>query len=174
MRTGDVHKFKIWLAQKTNWTAHDVQDEILEMMALSFLIKIGTKIVSGGFYGEMADETTDNSQVEQMVICLRATDEMLQVNKYVLGLHAMNKCDTKTIHSTLKSVIIHFGIEMANCRSTCFDGASALQGLQLVIIVKLQEKQPKILLARMHCTNLTVQDIISAITIMSDLFTANH
>lgn len=46
------------------------QNEILQIIALTVLRDIASDIAQSGYYSIMADETTDSSNVEQLVICL--------------------------------------------------------------------------------------------------------
>ena len=49
----------------------NAQNEILQIMALKVLRGIASDMVESGYYSTMADETTDASNIEQLVICIR-------------------------------------------------------------------------------------------------------
>ena len=48
-----------------------MQNEILKDMALTILRDIVNSIKDSGYYGIMADESSDISNVQQFVICVR-------------------------------------------------------------------------------------------------------
>ena len=57
----------------------DVQNEILQIMALKVLRGIESDIVESGYYSIMADESTDASNIEQFVICIHWMDREMKV-----------------------------------------------------------------------------------------------
>ena len=48
----------------------NAQNEILQIMALKVLHDIASDINKSGYYSIMADESTDVSNIEQLVICI--------------------------------------------------------------------------------------------------------
>ena len=58
------------------FTSPEIQNEILSIMALHILREIASEL-SGKWYTVMVDETTDLSNTEQMVLCLRYVDDNL-------------------------------------------------------------------------------------------------
>ena len=48
----------------------NAQNEILQIMALKVLHGIANNIAESGYYSIMADESTDASNIEQLVICI--------------------------------------------------------------------------------------------------------
>ena len=64
-----------WLKRPQNrFTSPDIQNEMLSIMALSILRDIRDGI-SDKWFTLMVDETTDTSNTEQMVFCLRHVDD---------------------------------------------------------------------------------------------------
>ena len=64
--------FQDWLEKKTQkYTSHDIQNEIIEIMAHKILRTIIEQIKNQEFYGIMADECTDVSNTEQLSFCVR-------------------------------------------------------------------------------------------------------
>ena len=56
-----------WLQKKTGkYTSHDIQNEMLKIMALSILHKIAVNLRTTEFYTIMVDECTDISNHEQV------------------------------------------------------------------------------------------------------------
>ena len=93
----------------TNWlwrsqhkiTSPAIQNEILQTMALHIVRKINAEI-SGKWFSLMIDETTDLSNCEQMVVCLRYVNDDLSVHEKVIGLYSLESTSANTIVSTAK------------------------------------------------------------------------
>ncbi len=72
LRGQDDPRITEWMAKKTDkYVSHDVQNELLKVMALSVLRKIAASIMQSDFFSIMCDECTDLSNKEQLVICTR-------------------------------------------------------------------------------------------------------
>ena len=76
-----------WLQKKTDkYTSGEAQNELLKIMAHQVLRKIGNNLQGTNFFTVMADETTDISNREQVVIYLRWVSESLDVHEEFIGL----------------------------------------------------------------------------------------
>ena len=70
-----------WLQRKSNkYTSPEIQNEVLEAMALGLLREISANIQSATFYTIMADETADISNKKQLVMRIRWVDENFAVH----------------------------------------------------------------------------------------------
>ena len=79
LRGRDDPRIETWMQRKTvKYVSHDIQNELLKIMALSVLRRIASCISSAKFYCIMCDECTDTSNREQLVICIRWVNEELQ------------------------------------------------------------------------------------------------
>ena len=82
----DDQQLSTWLKKKGDkYTGHDMQNEILQIMALRILRELAANIQSTKFT-IMVDETTDVSTTEQVVIVLRWVDQNLEVHEDFFGL----------------------------------------------------------------------------------------
>ena len=85
VRAEDDEGLKKWLTKsQCKYTSPDVQNEILRIMALSILRDISSEL-AGKWFTIMIDETTDVSNAEQMVFCLRYVDANLEVHEQFIG-----------------------------------------------------------------------------------------
>ena len=66
---GDVDMGAI-LNERSYFTSHNIQDELLEITASAVLAKIVSQ-ASKSFYSIIADETTDSSTSEQLCVAVR-------------------------------------------------------------------------------------------------------
>ena len=86
----DIKGLKKWMSKSQDkYTSPDIQNEILSIMALSVLRSILNE-VAGKYYSIMIDETTDNSNVEQMVFCLCHVDDNFDVHEEFIGLYSLD------------------------------------------------------------------------------------
>ena len=85
-----------WLDKKTNkYVSHDIQNELLRVMALSVLREIAHSIHESPFFSVMCDECVDVSNKEQLAICIRwISNADLEVHEDVVG-QAVRGEDTK-------------------------------------------------------------------------------
>ena len=72
-----------------------MQNEMIKVMALCVLRKIAENLQISLFFTVMVDETTDVSNVEQVVICLRWVDENFEVQEEFVGLFEVDPLELK-------------------------------------------------------------------------------
>ena len=77
-----------WMLKRTDkCTSHDMQNDMLKAMAHKILRNINFRLHSASFFTIMADETTDASNKEQVVIVFRYVDNNdFSVEEEFLGL----------------------------------------------------------------------------------------
>ncbi len=67
-----------WIKKKTDkYTSGYMQNEMIKVMALQVLQEVASSIHSASFVTLMVDETTDASNREQVVLCIRWVDANL-------------------------------------------------------------------------------------------------
>ena len=71
-----------WIKKKTDkCTSGEMQNDIIQVMALEILRKVAASIRDAPFYTIMADETRDMSNREQVVLCIRWVTENFEVRE---------------------------------------------------------------------------------------------
>ena len=70
LRSEDCSELCDWMNKRDNWLSHDVQNEILQLMAHSVLRKMLNAVKLATFFTTIVDEATDISFKEQVSICL--------------------------------------------------------------------------------------------------------
>ena len=63
-------------------TDHNIHNELLQIVALNHLHRI-----AAGYFVLEADEVTDATNNEQVIVCLRWVDAQLEPHKEFIGLH---------------------------------------------------------------------------------------
>ena len=83
-----------WLKKKTDkYTSVDIQNEMLKTMALYMLRQIIKSLEQTPFVTIMVDKTTDISNKEQAVFCLRWVDYEFKVHEEFTELHIIDSTD---------------------------------------------------------------------------------
>ena len=74
------------------------------------------------FYSAMADETTDSSNREQVVICLRRVDNSFNAHEELIGLQHVDRIYAATNTITIKYVIQRMDVRFTGATRQCYDG----------------------------------------------------
>ena len=106
LRSEDSPELLQWLEKRSNWTSHEIQNEIIELMAHSILRKVMSSIRANNYYSIIVDEATDCNFKEQVSICFRHVDtSTLEVHEEFVGLHETDKTTADTLTKIIKDVI---------------------------------------------------------------------
>ena len=125
LRSEDDKEFMSWLEKKTNrYTSPAVQNEMLEIMALQILRDIVKKIQSAVYFTILADETSDVSNTEHLVLCIRWVDDALQAHEEFIGLHPLPNTSSDQIVFFIKDILLRINLKVENARGQCYDGAA--------------------------------------------------
>ena len=101
-----------WLQKKSKRYTHgSIQNECLQVMALTIQREILDNIQHAVFYTLMADEVTDCSNKEQFVNCLRWVDNNLTPHE-VIGLHFVDNISSATLLACLKDVLTRMNLSI--------------------------------------------------------------
>ena len=107
LRSIDDSKILEYLASKTDkHTSHQMQNEMLQVMALRILREICDLICGAAFYSIMADEVTNSSNREQVVVCLRWVDQHFEPHEEFVGLHMVDTVASDRIIAVLKDILL--------------------------------------------------------------------
>lgn len=159
-----------WMDKAQNkFTSPDIQNEMLGIMALHILRDVSSEI-SGKWYTIMVDETTDLSNTEQLICCLRYVDSDLEVHEEVIGLYSLDSTSAEMITATIEDVLLCLNLRIDNCRGQCYDGASSMSGAKSGVAARLTALEAKAVYTHCygHALNLAAQDAIRGLKIMGD------
>lgn len=146
-----------------------VQNEVLEIMASAILRKIA-HILAGKAFSIMVDETTDISNTEQLVFCIRYVDCQLNSHEEFIGLHSLESTTAQSITRTIEDILLPLSLQLENCRGQCYDGANAMAGCRTGVATTLLQKEPRALYTHCygHALNLSVQESVKANVLLRD------
>ena len=87
------------LEKKTDkYTSHDIQNELLMLMANQILNGMADQI-RGSYFSIICDEYTDISNKEQLTFCLRSSDESFNEHEDFLAFYDVPNTKSDTIVS---------------------------------------------------------------------------
>ena len=162
-----------WLKRKQDkFTHHTIQNECIGIMALNILRQTISKIQKAKYYTIMADEVTDCSNKEQLVICLRWVDENFDTHEDLIGLHEVPNISADTLVTYIKDVLHRLNLNIQNCRGQCYDGASNMTGIKSGVSALIKKEEKKAILTHCygHSLQLAVGDMIENIKLLKDMF----
>ena len=114
----------------------NAQNEVLQVMALKVLRGIASDIAESGYYSIMADESTDASNIEQLVICICWVDKEMTVCEEYIGLMPVAQTNADTIVICIKDVLRHMNLRIQDARGQCYDGCSTMTGTKMGLLHK--------------------------------------
>ena len=157
-----------WLKRKSDkYTSHDMQNEMLGVMALKLLRKIADDVRTSKFT-IMVDETTDISTTEQVVIVLRWVGTDLDVHEDFIGLYSTDSICSGPLVNIVKDVLLRLNLSIENCRGQCYDGAANMRGCRTGVAKQITDMEPRAIFLHCygHALNLACQDTIRSIKVM--------
>ena len=63
----------------------------------------------------MVDETTDLSNTEQLVLCIRYVDDCLNVHEEPVGLYSLESTTANSIMMTTQDILLRMNLQINNC-----------------------------------------------------------
>ena len=77
LKANDDASMHDWLKRHDKCLSHDIQNEMINIIALRIVSDVAEGIRKNGYFSLMADECTDVLNKEQLAICLRHVDHNL-------------------------------------------------------------------------------------------------
>lgn len=171
LRACDDPRVKDWLKKKANkYTSPEIQNEILEVMALEVIRKLASQLQQSKFFAIMTDECTDSANREQLVICFRWVDLDLEVHEEFFGLYQVSDIAANTIVSVITDTLLRMNVTFSRCRGQCYDGAKNMAGGRGGVSKQIMDKEKRALFSHCygHSLNLAASDAIKNCKIMAD------
>ena len=172
LRAIDQPQLNAWLERKTDkYTSPQIQNELLIVMATAVLRKIGEIIQKACYFSIMADEVTDSSNKEQVVICFRRIDEQFEAHEDFVGLYQVDSIVSNSIVEVLKDTIVRLNLAISKCQGQCYDGAANMAGIRNGVAAQMCAVEPRALYSHCygHALNLATSDTIKKNKILRDV-----
>ena len=139
-----------WMKKKTDkYTSGKMQNEMVKVMALRLLREVVQNLHKAAFFTVIADETTDVSNVEQVVICLRWVSEDFEVREDFVGLYEVASTGAEIIYSAIINVLQRLNLALFKVRGQCYDGAATMSGAKSGVVTRMCQAEPSAVFT--HC-----------------------
>ena len=124
----------------------------------------------------MIDETTDVSNKEQVVVCIRWVDEDLQAHEEFIGLYQVESTAATVLIGVIRDVFTRLNVSMNKIRGQCYDGASAMCGSQGGVATLIQHEEPRAIYIHCygHALNLACGDAIKKCEVMRNALDTSY
>ena len=121
----------------------------------------------------MVDETTDVSNVEQVVVCLRWVNEMLKVQEDFVGLYEVASTGAKTIYTAMNDVLLRLNLSISKIRGQCYDGAASYKS---GVATRVTADEPRAIYIHCygHSLNLACCDTLKQCKLMKDALDTSY
>ena len=150
---------------------HDYQNSMLSILAQSVLEYIIDEVRVAQYYTIIVDETKDISKKEQLTLILRyvlngVVHERFVSYSYYEELHAA------AITSCIYDALSKIGLNIADCVSQCYDGASVMSGSLTGVRTRILQDNPKAIYIHCHAhqLNLALVDCCHSLSHASNFF----
>jgi hypothetical protein len=175
-RAEDIPRLKDFISRRESFLSHDIQNELLSLMANDILRQVLADIKSSPYFSIMVDETTDISTKEQVSICVRMLKSDMQPTELFLGLYEVSSTTGKVLVNVITDALLRFDLLFSKLRGQCYDGASNMAGNIHGVQSRIKAIQPY---ARyVHCTahnlNLVLQETAGLVPLIRDCLQYVH
>ena len=120
------------------------------------------------YFTVMIDETTDQSNREQVVLVLCWVDETLEAHEEFIGLYMTSSITADYLVSIIKGTLLRMNLKIEHCRGQCYDGASTMSGAKNGVAKQISTDEPRAVYTHCygHALNLSVGDCIKQCKVM--------
>ena len=155
------------------YTHHDIQNEIIEIMARVVKNQICDEVRAAENFAIMVDETKDISKTEQISIVLRYLYES-EIHESFLGFVAAEGLTADKLYAQIKEVLATCGIDRNLCIGQCYDGAAVMSGCKNGVQKKFRADVPQAVYVHCfnHRLNLVLVDCVHDIQNAAEFFEA--
>ena len=171
LRGADDPRVLTFLQQRTDkYTSPQIQNELIKIMAVHILRDVATFMQNAKFISLLADEVTDASNKEQVVVCFRSVDENLEPHQNFVGIHNVQSIRADVLVATLKDTMLHLNLPISNCRGQCYDGAANMCGARRGVASQISSDEPHSIFIHCygHALNLAAGEAVKNSRILRD------
>ena len=171
LRAIDDPRMLDWLSQKGNkFTSPEIQNSIIKIIAHDVLRSTLKEVKKAVNYTILVDETTDISNHEQAVFCVRWVGADFIPREHCLGLYKLSNTKSETILQMIKDVLLRCDLKLSDMRGQCYDGAASMKGHNKGVAAQILQEEPRA--TYIHCfghsLNLAVQDLVRSSRTLRD------
>ena len=149
--------------RNAQYLSPQIQNELLDCFADVLRSDIIAQAMESEFFSIMADETMDQSHVEQLSLCIRYLhrnkDNLLEVAEDFIGFVNLPETTAKAITDAMITQLTNWNVDLEKWRGRGFDGASAMAGHLAGVTTRIKKVFPQAKYfthCRNHCLNLAI------------------
>ena len=164
-RCRDNPQLLSWFNKTTNFTSHQVIEEMLQMLSHAILRVLRDKIKESVTFSIMVDGTQDLTGDEQESICIRFVDEELNAYEVFIGFYSPDKTTGEALRNLIVDALMQLGLEIKYVRFQTYDGAANMSGQIKGCQTLIKESNPLALYVHCgsHVTHLIAKDASNAV-----------
>ena len=177
LRSEDFPDLAEWTTKKTNkYVSGTMQNEIVKTMALRVLRHVAECLRKADFFTIMVDETSDVSNKEQVVICLRWVGCDFEVHEDFVGLYEVASTGAEIIFGVIVDVLQRLNLPLSRARGQCYDGAATMSGIRSGVATRVLAEEPRAVFTHCygHSLNLASNDTIKRSKLMKNALDTTH
>ena len=127
-----------------------IQNELLGCCGEQIIEHIINEVKEAKFFSVLADEVSDVSSQEQMLMVLWYVDKAGHIREAFIG---FVECDQGTsgqaVCNGIKKTLRNFGLDLNNCRGQGYEGAGNMAGIYIGVAKLFQNEYPQA--SYVHC-----------------------
>jgi len=138
-----------------------IQNEIISIIENILIERRLSKLRKSSFFSIFADETSDNSNQEQMAVGVRYFDtESQEINEDFIKFIHIKDLKALGISNELLNVFKELSIDLKFCVGQGYDGAPVMSGDRSGVAKRIRDKYPKAIYLHCmsHCLNLALTE----------------
>uniref|UniRef100_A0A1X7V068 DUF4371 domain-containing protein n=1 Tax=Amphimedon queenslandica TaxID=400682 RepID=A0A1X7V068_AMPQE len=149
--------------------SHDYQNSMLSILAKSVLDYIINEVKEARYFTIMIDETKDISKKEQLTLILRYVLKGV-IHERFISYSNCEELNAAALTSYIYDVLTKNGLNIADCVSQCYNGASVISGSLTGVRTRILEDNPKAVYIHCHAhqLNLALVDCCHSLSFASD------
>lgn len=131
---------------------------------------VSSSVRRSEFFSVLADKTSDVSNKEQLIVCVRWVDDNFEAHEEFLGLQQLEQCSAVSIANEIKQVLKSMDLPLGKLRGQCYDRCSTMASPNAGVSAMLKKKNLVLctLTVNGHATNLSCSDSIKQIKLIKD------
>ncbi|XP_022180189.1 zinc finger MYM-type protein 1-like [Myzus persicae] len=116
------------LPKNAKYTSKIIQNDMISAASTVIAQSILKEVQEGSkIFSLIVDEARDDAKLEQMSICIRYVHNSV-VKERFLGFVELKELNANALSCNIKLFLNNFGLDLSNCVSQSYDGASVMSG----------------------------------------------
>ena len=141
-RSNDIVRQRLTSGPKNaSWLEHDMQNTLIQLLADVVRKMIHDEISGAQYFTLIADETKDISKSEQLSVVLRYIHDC-KTYEWFLPYTKCEELNAEALFSHIMSTRKELDVDINNCVSQCYDGASVMRGCQTGVRARISQINP--------------------------------